>query len=163
MILVVDTGPLIALAKIRRMSLLRELGWQTLFIPPMVKRELLGKSGPESEEIDAALDSFIQVAKPNPTDPQVDSAVASLDEGEKQAIALAISLPEKAVLLMDDKTGRTTARNLGLVVTGTIGLLMLAKKRGLIEQIFPILQELRQRGYWLSDGLVVKARQLSGE
>jgi predicted nucleic acid-binding protein len=59
MILVADTGPLIALAKIRRMSLLRELGWQTLFIPPMVKRELLGKIGPESEEIDAALDSFI--------------------------------------------------------------------------------------------------------
>jgi uncharacterized protein len=76
---------------------------------------------------------------------------------------LAISLPGKAVLLMDDKAGRTTARNLGLVVTGTIGLLMLAKKRGLIEQIVPILEELRQRGYWLSDGLVVKARQLSGE
>ena len=47
MILVCNTGPLIALAKIDRLSLLQNLGLERILIPPMVQRELWGKIGPE--------------------------------------------------------------------------------------------------------------------
>jgi predicted nucleic acid-binding protein len=129
----------------------------------MVHRDLLGKTGPESEEIDTALANFIHIVRPSQLDLRAESAIANLDEGEKQTLALAISLQEQAIILMDDQVGRTTAKSLGLNVTGTIGLFVLAKKRGLIGQVLPIFQELKEQGYWLSDALLLKAQQLSGE
>jgi len=52
--LVSDTGPIIGLAKIKKLDLLRQFA-EEILIPPMVHRELLGKIGPESKEIDQAL------------------------------------------------------------------------------------------------------------
>jgi hypothetical protein len=58
MILVADTGPLIALANIEKLDLLKNLTWQTVCIPPRVHKELWAKVGPESDAIAAAYPSF---------------------------------------------------------------------------------------------------------
>jgi len=61
--LVVNTGPIIALAKIGKLALLKELAPE-VFIPPTVYRELLAKFGAESEQIEQALTDFIRVTSP---------------------------------------------------------------------------------------------------
>ena len=54
MILVCNTGPLIALAKVGKLGLLLELGYERVLIPPMVQKELRAKFGPEAEDIESA-------------------------------------------------------------------------------------------------------------
>ena len=86
-----------------------------------------------------------------------------MDEGEKQAVALASELGEEVLLIIDDYAGRQAARKLGVAVTGLIGLLLLGKERGLVGKIGPLLDELRQAGYWLSDEIIGIAKGLAGE
>ena len=67
------------------------------------------------------------------------------------------------MLLIDDRAGRQAARKLGVPVTGLVGLLLLAKEKGLVDCVGPLIEGLRESGYWLSDGIVAAARKLAGE
>ncbi len=58
---------------------------------------------------------------------------------------------------------RQAADNLNISQIGLVGILLLAKKKGLIENVEPLLQELRANGYWLSDEVLAVARKLSEE
>ncbi len=91
--IVADTGPLIALAKIGKIFLLKSIAEEVL-IPPMVYKELFGKVGFESNEIDRALTTFIHIKKKIKLDEATEMALADLDDGEKQAIGLASNLGE---------------------------------------------------------------------
>lgn len=163
MILVSNTGPIIALAKIGHLSLLQALGWDSVLIPPRVHRELFGKIGPESAHIDAALTTFLRVVSPPDAPESLRSSVAGLDEGEQEVIVLAATLDEPSPVLLDDRAGRAIAKSLGLRVTGTVGVLLLAKKRGLITAVAPLLEKAREQGYWMSDALIRLAKGLAGE
>lgn len=59
--------------------------------------------------------------------------------------------------------GRQAAREMGVAVTGLVGLLLLAKERGLVGGVSPLFQDLRQAGYWISDEIVDIALRLAGE
>jgi len=59
--------------------------------------------------------------------------------------------------------GRRYAAQLNISVTGTIGVLIKAKERGLISAIAPLLQELRDKSSWINDSLLVKALRLANE
>ena len=157
-----NTGPIIELAKINRLSILKELAGEIL-IPPMVHRELLAKTGDEATLIDEALNSFIHVSPLPPLDPSVKTIIADLDAGEGHAIGLASTFSGDVLLLLDDRAGRTAAVRLNIPTTGLIGLLLLAKERGIITKVSELISELREQGYWLSDRVVEIARQLAGE
>lgn len=163
MIVVCNTGPLIALAKLDNLALLKELGFQRVVIPSCVRKELLGKIGPESSAIESALDDFIEVARLGAVEQPVEAAAADLDEGEKEVILLGASMRDRVILLLDDQAGRRVARVLSLPVIGTAGLLLSAKKQGLIAAVLPLLISLREQGYWLSDALLAEIQRLSGE
>jgi predicted nucleic acid-binding protein len=66
-------------------------------------------------------------------------------------------------LIVDDRQARTIARQLGIVIHGTVGILLQAKRAQLVPCIAPILEDMRGKGYWLSDALVEAALKLSGE
>ncbi len=163
MIIVCNTGPLIALAKLDSLALLKKLGFQRVLIPARVHKELLGKSSPESSAIEAALDEFIEVERLGATEQPVQAAASDLDEGEKEVILLGASIKDRVILLLDDQAGRRVARTLDISVVGTAGLLLNAKKQGLIAAVSPLLISLREQGYWLSDALLAEIRRLSGE
>jgi predicted nucleic acid-binding protein len=76
--IVSDTGPLIGLAKIDCLSILKNIATEVL-IPPMVHRELLGKVGIESARIDNALNDFIHITDLKPLDLTTKEALADLD------------------------------------------------------------------------------------
>jgi hypothetical protein len=77
---------------------------------------------------------------------------ARLGRGETEAIHLALHLcPDR--LLLDDGEGRREARRLGLRVTGVLGLLVAAKRMGLLPAIRPEVDTLRSAGFHVSEGL----------
>jgi len=160
MIIVSNTGPIIALAKIQKLALLKDLASEVL-IPPAVHRELFGKVGRESQEIDRALSDFIHVAEVTEINPEIITASLGLDEGEKQVIALASTLTGEVVLLIDDRAGRRVAQQLGLSTVGAVGVLLYLKEQGIIENLESLLLEMRERGYWLSDKVIEIAKRLS--
>lgn len=155
-----NTGPLIALAKVDRLRLLKSL-YGEVFIPTAVYRELFAKPGDETRRLDTALDdNTIRVHTPfGPVTPP--PAVASLGAGEAEAILL--SLERSLPLLLDDRAARNAARSLGVRLTGTAGVLIEAKRSGLVEAVRPVLADIRNRGYWLSDELIETAGRLAGE
>ena len=162
MIIVSNTGPLIALAKIQQLGLLSRLAAE-VYIPPQVRLELLARTGPETALISAALQEAIQVKAPGILDAAAETMLRRLDEGEKQAIALARSFPAPVLLLLDDRAGRTAARILGQPLAGLAGLLLLAKRQGLVTTVAPLLGTLRSLGYWVSDEVVAAVKNLAGE
>jgi len=159
---VADTGPLIALAKIEKLTLLKHVG-DAIMIPPVVRRELLGRRGDEAAEIDHALDTFLRIADVPPHEANIEQILAGLDEGERQAIRLAAGFKDKVLLVMDDRRGRKAARQLAIPTTGVVGLLLWWKERGRVDHVSSLISTLRARGYWLSDEIAEHARRVAGE
>jgi predicted nucleic acid-binding protein len=86
-----------------------------------------------------------------------------LDSGEAEAIALAMSLGPRIPVVLDDLRARRVAEEIGLVVTGTAGILVQAKGMGLIPAFGPMLTELRAVGLYLSDSAIERLLQLANE
>jgi predicted nucleic acid-binding protein len=160
--LISDTGPIIGLAKIGQLFLLKKLATEVM-IAPFVQKELYGKIGAESELIDQALDDFIQVAGPKNLDNESYEIIKTLDEGERQSICLAASFKKDAMWLIDDRAGRQAAEDLRIPKTGLVGILILAKQKGYIDNMGLLLQQLRHAGYWLSNEVITVARKLAKE
>lgn len=85
-----------------------------------------------------------------------------IDEGESEAIALAIELGD-VFLILDDRKARQIAEQIGLKVIGTVGMLLRAKQKGVISEIKPLLRALEQADFRISEAIVQKALQLAGE
>ena len=156
-----NTGPVIALAKVDRLELLKVL-YGVVQIPPSGHRELLVKLGSDAKRIDDALNDFLQIAPVLTLTSELERLTQGLGLGEQQAIALAVSA-KSTLLLMDDRAGRQVAAQLGIAVTGVVGVLIRAKQDGLISFVRPLLEEIRRNGYWLSDALVEIAGRVAGE
>lgn len=160
MTVVSNTGPLIALAKVDRLSLLQVL-FGEVHIPPAVHRELMAKGGAESQRLDEAFGHYIRISQVPEPSPELEPMVRWLGAGEQQAIVLAHHLG--ALLLMDERLGRSAARRVGVQVTGVAGVLLRAKEAGLLSQVRSTLEAMRREGYWLSDDLLDTAARLAGE
>ncbi|MBI2298876.1 MAG: DUF3368 domain-containing protein [Armatimonadetes bacterium] len=157
MIVVADTSPLVALATIGHLDLLREL-FGEVAIPRAVYDEVViaGAGQPGSAEVQAAC--WI-VVHPDPARP----GCFGLHAGEEQAIALALRLRAQFVVL-DERPGRRAAVEQGLVVTGTVGVLVRARLRGLLAELRPELDRLLAGGaLWIAQSVYDKALQQAGE
>ncbi len=85
-----------------------------------------------------------------------------IDKGEASAIALAIEIPD-CVVILDDNKARKVAENLGLEITGTIGVIIKAKLNGVIISIKPYLEKLKATNFRISDELIEMAYSAAGE
>lgn len=132
-------------------------------VPPYVRRELLSKPASETKEIERALERRIQVRDVPTFGAKTKEVVGRLDPGEREAVGLAAALPEEALLIIDDQAGRRAARQLDCSVTGVIGVLLRAKEVSRLEAVIPLLYDLREAGYWLSDEIIEHAGDLANE
>ena len=163
MTIIADTGPIIALAKVSRLQLLSAIFGQ-IHIPNAVYRELMAKTGDEADEIDEALRDFISVEELNYHFPEnLGQRLQQLGKGEKDAILLAHLEHANTLLIMDDKAARNAAIELGIPVTGSVGVIITAKNKGLIPHAGNLLLAMRERGYWLSDKIIIQAKKQAGE
>jgi len=155
-IVVPDAGPLIYLAGAGRLDLLVRL-YDRVVVPLVVYQEVIahGEGLIGSAEVSAA--TWIEVEDVAP-DPML---ARSLDRGEAAAIPLAERLG--ATLLCDDAAGRAEARRRGVRVVGTLGVLRLAKDRGLLDRIGPVIATMRAVGMYVSEVLVREVLSAAGE
>lgn len=142
-----DSTCLIGLERVGRLNLLSALFLEVV-IPPEVEREF-GAPLPWLK-VDAGFDPMLARA-----------LRMQVDGGEAEAIALALrrGLP----VILDDRRARLAARNLGLAVIGTLGVLMRAKRAGEIPLIKPVIEELAAQDFFLAPALVSEALRLVGE
>jgi predicted nucleic acid-binding protein len=153
-----NTTPLLSLLKIRKLDLLQRL-YQEIIIPQAVYKEI--EAGyDKAYYTDIESHSWIKIE--NLQFPSSRQLLYDLDDGEAETILLAQEQNADLVII-DEKCGRRYAQQLGLKLTGTIGVLLRAKTEKLIPAISPLLDELRRKNSWLSDSLVDKARTLAGE
>lgn len=152
MIVVADSSPLIGLCRIGRFELLRTV-FGRVIVPEAVWREIVldGRGRPGTEELQRA--SWFEVVPVRTNLPAVAVLELGLDRGEAEAIAVAQEL-NADVLLMDEKLGRATAKQLGLTVTGIVGVLIAAKRRSLAPDAVAVARELQQNGIWLAEELI---------
>jgi uncharacterized protein len=151
MIVVCNTSPITNLAAIAQLDLLRSI-YGEIIIPQAVYDELTNvpHSVPGGAEVQT--DNWISV-RPVLDQTKVSVFRQDVDFGEAEAIALALELSADR-LLIDDAAGRAITLREGLQITGVLGILLIAKKRGLIDSVRLILDDLiNQAGFWVSDEL----------
>jgi predicted nucleic acid-binding protein len=150
LIVVCDASTLIALARIGQLDILVQIEAQVV-IPMAVYEEVVikGAGKPGSDEIRQA--TWIETYAVSDRD-IVAQFRAVLGTGESEAIALAKELAADLIIL-DDEDARNTAVAEGLKVVGLLAFLVLAKEEGIIHQIRPLLDALRQQGFFISDDL----------
>jgi uncharacterized protein len=158
--LVSNTGPIVALAVIDRLVILRALFSQVV-VSEFVHRELLqgGAEGLGLSSYQQA--SWIEVrALVNPLDALLATV---LHQGEASVIQLARELGAAAVLV-DERKARKLARTIyGIRVIGTARVLVDAKRSGLLGNVGDALAGIRSAGYWIHDDIVSFARREAGE
>ena len=155
---VANNTPLAALWVLGRLDLLREL-YGEVEIPQAVYDEFLATERALRQVALAQAPWILPWALDNP---QRSRAYVGLDAGEAEVLALAEERGARLVI-MDERKGRRFARRLGLPLTGTLGVLLLAKERGLIPSLAPLLAELQEAGLYLDSALVAQALRLCGE
>lgn len=67
------------------------------------------------------------------------------------------------MVIIDEKLGRFHAKHANLKITGTLGILLKAKKKGIIKKVKPLLSELKEKRIWLNDNLTERVLQLANE
>jgi predicted nucleic acid-binding protein len=150
MIVVADTSPLNYLILIGSIDVLPVL-YGEVIIPPAVQDEMLSYLAPPSvRSWIGDPPRWLEVRTPVRSDIPLDP---ELDEGEREAILLAHASGENASLLIDERVGRREAARLGLQVTGTLGILLTAHKRGLLDMRVAI-ERLRATTFKASDALL---------
>ena len=151
--LIADTGPIIALARIGEIDLLRRL-YGRVVVPPAAHTELAIDSNRPGAKVLAHVFAAGWLAVETVVDLSVRWELDQLlGPGEAEAIALA-EQKESSFLLIDDARGRRTARSRGIPVVGVAGVLLAAKSRAEIVAVGPVLERLSDAGYRLSPRLV---------
>ena len=151
-----DASPLIVLLKTNKLSILKEL-FQKIIIPEAVHKEITAK---EHEKTIFNKIEWIETRKIRNTD--LTTLLEKLiDRGEAEAIVLAKEL--KATLLIDDAKARKHAKLLNINIIGTLGLLKIAKNRGLIPSVKKTIDDMLAEGYYIEDKLVQKILKDVGE
>jgi predicted nucleic acid-binding protein len=148
---VVNTSPLIFLAKLGRLDRLRQSA-QTIFVPTAVLSEILAKPDEASEQIGQAVRSWLNARRVHNRD-AVAVLLGDLQLGEAEVIVLGREVAASRVV-MDDLDARRLARRLGLDVVGTVGLLLAAHLRGEIGSVAEEIKRLEGLGFRVSSSLV---------
>lgn len=159
-IVVCDTSPIRALVFVGQLELLPRL-FGRVFVPPGVAFELREPAG-EFDSVHVDEFEFIEIVTPADV-VEVTKLREVLDLGESEALVLAKELNADQVLI-DELDGRAMARQMGLGLIGTLGVLVSAKKAGLIDAISPIIRRLiNDLNFFVSQPLLQSVLQTVGE
>jgi predicted nucleic acid-binding protein len=160
MIVVSDSTILIGLVKIGKLDLLKEIFFK-VYIPEEVFKEVVerGKGKPGSKVIKEA--AWIEV-KPVKDKIQVNFLLGSLEKREAEVLVLAREL-ETDLILLDEEKARKSAVIAGFEIIGLLGLFVLAKNLGLIDEVRPLVDELMIKRFGISDKIIEKTLKKAGE
>jgi predicted nucleic acid-binding protein len=160
MIAVSNTTPILSLAKIGQLNLFNAL-FDKVFVPTAVYEEIaiIGKDKERYDVFDVSDLFHIK---------EIQNVLAAnilrvqLDYGEAEAIVLAKEL-KADILVLDEKKARRIAQANSQAIIGTVGILQLAKEKGMISDIKTQLDGLIANGIWIGEKLYHEVLQNNNE
>jgi len=155
-VIVSNASPLIVLLKINKLSILKDI-FEKIVISEAVYKEITAK-----EHDKLIFDKLEWIEARSVRNIEMTALLEKLiDKGEAEAIILAREL--NATLLIDDAKARKYAKLLNIEVIGTLGLLKIAKRRGLVRSVKKVINSMLAEGYYIEDKLVRKILKDIGE
>ncbi len=145
---IVNSTPLLTLGKIGKLEILREM-YQEIIIPHAVYKEVTKKEDTASRAVLSACPDWIKVQTIKNED-EYAMYRAKLHAGEVEVMILAQQAPRADLVIIDDMAARKTAEFLKLPLSGTIGVLIKAKQKGIISEVMPIISKLEKNGFFIS-------------
>ncbi len=156
---VINASPLIFFSRAQKMELLHQFAGR-VFVPEPVVNEIYIKGSQDITTKAVKSASWIQIVSPPPT-PEIISDWA-LGQGESSVLAYAYANPGVEAII-DDLNGRRCAALLKIPLRGTLGIILVSKKRGLITEARPVIEEFIKTGLYLSRQIVDEALKRVGE
>ncbi|MDB5013996.1 MAG: hypothetical protein JWQ25_2198 [Daejeonella sp.] len=148
-IIISDTSCLIALDKIGHLDILQNT-FQNIFTTEEVQKEF-GEPLPKW----ISIQKVINIEK-------VKELEKIVDKGEASAIALALETAN-SILIIDEKKGRNLARSHHIQIIGTLKIILLAKQKGVVPSIKPLINQLKDEGFRFSTELLDYILEQAGE
>jgi predicted nucleic acid-binding protein len=156
---VINASPLIFLSRAKRLDLLHGSVGRVL-VPTPVAEEIAAR-GSDDPTCRAVADvPWIEVVSP----PYTPETIVrwELGPGESSVLAVAAANPQM-IAILDDLSGRKCAALLGIPVRGTLGIVLAAKRRGMVEKARPVLDDLIASGLYLRRRVLDEALKRVGE
>lgn len=155
---IVNSTPLIALAKINQLVLLQKL-YGDVTVPKAVFAEVTAKEDSACQQ----LKSFDWIKVESVKHPEQRAFFkASLHDGEVEVMIMAKE-SEDSLAIIDDNAAKKMAKYLGLKVTGTIGILLKAKAAGYVKEVAPLLEDMCANKIFISPTLKRLVLSRAGE
>ena len=159
---IANAGPLMAFSKLNLLHLLKQLYGRIQFSRSVYEEVVVEGIQRGFEDADT-LQLFLRQEDWEPTrveDMPDDLASLRLDRGERESIALALALD--GLLLIDEERGREEARRRGVIIRGTLGVLIQSYRSGLItaDQLRLYFGQIEEReDIWISPALCRRVLQ----
>jgi len=158
MIVISDSSPLIALSIIEKLDILPKL-FDEIYVPDAVFQEVVKTDKPFGKELGV----FLSGRTKNVIN-QMAVKILSADIGAGEAEAIVLALEQQpAVVLIDDLKARKFAIINGLQTIGTMGVLLKAKKEGLIKELRPLISKLLENDIRISKKIIEMTLQAAME
>jgi len=159
---IVDASPLILLARVDCLELLREPPDSDVTVPDVVFQEVLAgeRFDPKVQAIRRASNTWLRVSPIVRVAPGLDPK--RLDAVEMAVLSLAVENPG-AVVVLDDQDARKEAARRSIPLLGTSGILLRAKEQGRLAAVRPTLDALRKAGLYLTDSVYHMVLRMAGE
>ncbi len=158
MIVISDSSPLISLAVIGKLDILGNL-YKEMYVPAAVYEEVVKADKPFAGELKLFLNGRTKSVKNRMA---VEMLSGDIGAGEAEAIVLALE-QQPGIVLIDDLKARRFAKMNGLKIIGTMGILLKAKKEGLVKEIKPLISELLSSDIRISTKIIeitLQAREI---
>ncbi len=143
---IVNTSPLQYLFQLNKMDTLNQV-YESITVPLCVQQEI--STGIKNGVSLPKLESYNWLTIESSKNTAILQFPSQLGKGEKEVIALGFE-NKNSILILDDYLARQYAKAMDLTVTGTIGVLLKAKKLNLFPKLKPILDDLVQLGFRIS-------------
>jgi len=161
MIVISDTSPISNLVIIGQVEILHQL-FEKVIIPPAVYQELLELQAYGYPLQATLIPPAFEIHTPN-NQAVVKRLREELDAGESEAIALALEMGIPT-LLIDERKGYTAAEAEGLQPVGLLGTLVIAKQKGLVPEVSPLMDRLQnEAGFYIGQAVYRKVQALANE
>lgn len=156
---VINASPFILLSKSGLIELLPQL-FSEIVMPERVSLEIIEGDDIATQTLYDYEASWLEDCFPIVSE---EVLVWNLGDGETDVLSWAFQHMEDFTALIDDRAARNCAKALGIPMLGTGGILVLAKRRGLIESVGEALQKLQDAGLYISDDIVELLKKQAGE
>ena len=157
---IVNSTPLIVLSNINHLDLLQKL-YTEIYIPQAVYNEVTAKADSACSQIKSN-SNWIHVCQIKNVS-QKRMYQAKLHDGEVEVMILAQENQNQDLVIIDDNSAKKTAKYLGLKVTGTLGVILKAKQQKLIPAVVPLMNQITQNGFYITQQVFDYVKSAAGE